>query len=280
MDALALLCNLHADGPFTLQRLRRSGCESLGVLLELSPLELANYLDGNERTADRFLREAELLAERLEEERPWRSEEPARAADSALFEDDLLEEEEEEEPEDEEAYAYDEEDEDEEDAEEEEAEEEEEVYAYDEVDEDEEALEDDVVAGEAEIGPVLDAWRDADLDSPPEDPVDYELPRLAAPAAANQALDELHLAGLDADLKDRLREVGVLSLKGLLDASPLELARSLPLPFTRVKHLQFLANRVWHGRSEPLSAPESYDELVAAERLDASGPFAGLRKTH
>ncbi len=32
MDTLALLCNLHADGPATLQRLRRAGCESLAAL--------------------------------------------------------------------------------------------------------------------------------------------------------------------------------------------------------------------------------------------------------
>ena len=34
MDALALLCTLHADGPTTLKRLRRSGCEDLSSLVD------------------------------------------------------------------------------------------------------------------------------------------------------------------------------------------------------------------------------------------------------
>src|SRR5262245_41766891 len=67
MDSLALLCNLHADGPATLQRLRRAGCESLATLLHLEPSDLALQLDWNERLAERFLREAALLAERLED---------------------------------------------------------------------------------------------------------------------------------------------------------------------------------------------------------------------
>jgi hypothetical protein len=258
MDALALLCNLHADGPFTLQRLRRSGCDSLTVLLELAPVQLATHLDGSERTAQRFLREANLLTERLEDEDPWEQE---HAEEIEVDEPLLHGGEVEEEAELDETHGYDEEEEAE--AEEEEAEEEEE--------EEEEILDE---AAEGEIAHVLDAWRQVDDDAPPEDPVDYVVPRAAPPSAANKALDELHLDGLDGALRERLGQVGILSLKGLVEASPLELARSLPLAFTRVKHIQFLAARVWQERSEPLQAPRSYDELVAVERLDASGPFA------
>ncbi|MEO2236906.1 MAG: hypothetical protein ABGW95_01485, partial [Candidatus Poseidoniia archaeon] len=48
MDALALLCTLHADGPATLKRLRRAGCTSLERLDAFEPeeLELLKQLDG------------------------------------------------------------------------------------------------------------------------------------------------------------------------------------------------------------------------------------------
>jgi len=304
MDALSLLCNLHADGPFTLQRLRRSGCDSMAGLLELAPVQLATHLDGSERTAQRFLREAELLAERLEDENPWERgpsvevevgeaaleepvlEEPVHEEplDEVFEEDELDADELEEEAESDEAYGYDEDEDDEveacEDGDSEEYEEDEDCEEDEDEDEDETeyAAEDEVILDEAagkEIDHVLGVWRQTDHDAPPEDPVDYIVPRPAPPVAANQALDELHLDGLDIALRERLGEVGILSLKGLVEASPLDLTRRLPLPFTRVKHIQFLARRVWDERSEPLQAPRSYDELVEVERLDASGPFAG-----
>ena len=91
MDALALLCNLHADGPRTLQRLRRAGCESLVALFDIEPASLVPCFDGDAGALERFLREAELLSERLEE-----SGLPPHApldVDSALEEDeDELEE--------------------------------------------------------------------------------------------------------------------------------------------------------------------------------------------
>ena len=65
MNALALLCNLHADGPLTLQRLRRAGCESLAALIETDPADLAESLGADHEFAARFQREAALLAERV-----------------------------------------------------------------------------------------------------------------------------------------------------------------------------------------------------------------------
>jgi len=313
MDALALLCNLHADGPFTLQRLRRSGCESLDVLLELPALQLSTHLDGSERTAERFLREAQLLAERLEDQTRYEvnetdgrpragfgdqtpeefgagldldsalepepeaaPEQPARelSLEESLAEDEL----DEDEAEYDEAYGHGEEA-DEFEADEFEADE----FEADEVELDEVELDDHDLAAEKEIETVLDTWREADLDSPPDDPTDYVVPRPEPPSTANQALDELRLEGVAPALRERLGEIGILSLRGLIDAPPLDLARNLPLGFTRVKHIQFLARRLWNEREEqrsepgrgPIAAPRSYDELVAVERLDASGPFAG-----
>jgi hypothetical protein len=66
MDTLALLCNLHADGPATLAKLRASGCRTLGELENLPQRALAHVLGGNAERARRFLREAALLGGRVE----------------------------------------------------------------------------------------------------------------------------------------------------------------------------------------------------------------------
>ncbi len=66
MDAMTLLCNLHADGPATRELLRRAGYDSFEELLELSAEELARTLDSTVRFAQRFLREGASLAERCE----------------------------------------------------------------------------------------------------------------------------------------------------------------------------------------------------------------------
>lgn len=76
MDALALLCNLYGDGPATLKRLRSAGCDSFGALDDLEPDQLAPILGTNEAAARRFLREARLLVERLEDEELEQEERP------------------------------------------------------------------------------------------------------------------------------------------------------------------------------------------------------------
>jgi hypothetical protein len=65
MDGLALLCALHADGPQSLRRLRRSGCPSLEAVTTLDPDRLADLLASTPASAQRFRREAELLLARL-----------------------------------------------------------------------------------------------------------------------------------------------------------------------------------------------------------------------
>ncbi len=92
MDAMALLCNVHADGPATRKLLRRAGCDSLEALLAIPPEELAGILGSSPSFARRILQEAENLAarvgssllERDEEETMARSQRsqtaPARAA--------------------------------------------------------------------------------------------------------------------------------------------------------------------------------------------------------
>lgn len=66
MDALALLCTLHADGPSTLKNLRQAGCGSLEALESMEEESLSRVLGGPPAVARRFVREARHLRERLD----------------------------------------------------------------------------------------------------------------------------------------------------------------------------------------------------------------------
>ncbi len=65
MDTFMLLCNLHADGPATRQRLRQAGCDSIEGLSRLSAQELARLLETTPTAAERLQRQAQGLAERI-----------------------------------------------------------------------------------------------------------------------------------------------------------------------------------------------------------------------
>jgi len=65
MDGLALLCALHADGPQSLRRLRRSGCPSLESIAGLDIDRLAELLASTPSAAQRFQREAHILLMRI-----------------------------------------------------------------------------------------------------------------------------------------------------------------------------------------------------------------------
>ncbi len=65
MDALALLCTLHADGPSSLKRLRSRGCGDLSTLLSRTPDAVADDLKIERPAARRLIREARLLADRV-----------------------------------------------------------------------------------------------------------------------------------------------------------------------------------------------------------------------
>ena len=65
MEALALLCTLHADGPATLKRLRRAGCGTLQQLEQFEPEQLANLLEIPAAVARRLLKESRHLSERM-----------------------------------------------------------------------------------------------------------------------------------------------------------------------------------------------------------------------
>lgn len=65
MDGLALLCALHADGPQSLRKLRRSGCPSLESVATFDVERLAELLGSTPNAALRFQREAQHLLVRL-----------------------------------------------------------------------------------------------------------------------------------------------------------------------------------------------------------------------
>jgi hypothetical protein len=87
MDALALLCNLHADGPATLQILRKVGCDTLADVVEAKVEELGSHLEMTPRAAKRFQREAGILVTRLDGEllEPLRREEIGEASPPRSF---------------------------------------------------------------------------------------------------------------------------------------------------------------------------------------------------
>ncbi len=68
MDALALLCTLHADGPATLRRLRAAGCDSLAALESLPVGQLGELLQVTPAVARRLEREARALRTRLDDD--------------------------------------------------------------------------------------------------------------------------------------------------------------------------------------------------------------------
>ena len=69
MDGLALFCNLCADGPVTLRRLRAAGVRELGELERVEPATLALWLHASLPQAQAFVAEARKLARRIAEPR-------------------------------------------------------------------------------------------------------------------------------------------------------------------------------------------------------------------
>lgn len=257
MDTLALLCNLHADGPATLHRLRRAGCESLAALCRLEAGALASRLEWNERTAERFLREASLLAERVQEDEPVGGglEAPAFELEALLVEDL-----------DDSAAEPEEEDED--------------AELEEEAEEDLEEVAAQAAAPQERVDAVLGAWRELDRVAPPSEPGEFVIPRPAP--APDLALDAVELEGLTPRLVARLAELGVTRLRQFAEARELDLARALPLGFTRLKHLQFgarqrlaalpavpatLAPTPVEAAFEPFTPPPS-------DPFETAGPFA------
>lgn len=276
MDTLALLCNLHADGPETLHRLRTAGWDSLAELSDVEPGELAKALDVTATRAKRFQREAQYLATRLGDdpdsnEGPifktgWSETKPevsvasegagkGRTKGKAATPEPSA-------PTKPTAAAP---------AETASASKERvdsTAAAGGRAEVDSNCSTDGTGSGAAARGKrepdqasmmdrVLATWREADARQPPQPPGDMIFP---APAKANEPLLTAgEIDGLDANTVSTLAAAGVVRLAQLAEAAALELSNSTKLDFTRLLRLQFLARRkletlASEARTEPPKA--------------------------
>jgi len=274
MDPLALLCNLHADGAASLERLQRADCRDLGAIEALRELELAALLGEGPAFARRFQREAALLRARLgvdlleaveEDDAPRAAvsaapaEPPApatpppartRAPRASSSESKAA-------PKASAAHKG------------------------------SELGRRELYAGKPLMGAVLDAWRARDLVDPPA--------AVVAPArgpnasSGEDALQPGQLDGLGSAELAQLARAGCTTRSALLAAGAPALARASGLALTRVLRWQFLARRSLASATAvapaaPVAALPNAPGQVApplpstgaadAGALDASGPFA------
>lgn len=255
MDALALLCTLHADGPTTLRRLRDAGCGSLEDLGHVSADRLAELLGVSAAAGRRFLREASSLAERIGRQglEPEDDAAPAVSASASTPDRGILSP----------------------------------VpptvaRGLDRTDRKvlervidrwraEEAR--DEAARSADPQPSATEIPESRL-SPSERPTLEPAERPLEPAG--RPLRPGSLDGLDARSCERLCAAGCSTIEGLAAASALELARRTALPFTLVRRLQFVAARHVAAMPEfpaaPIPARERTAELRSPSYASAPGP--------
>jgi hypothetical protein len=221
MQALALLCNLHADGPATLQRLRRAGYESVSSVLDLEPERLASVAGWQRDAAERFLREARCLAERLDEGLLEEDEgvEPVEALPPARRELGQRSAPERR-------------------TEEHEGASEPRMRAL-------VGPESRARASEPVLARVLGAWRDLDRTDPPEPPR-LLVPQPPPGTGRGTPLSDARIEGLDRERIERLVRARIPTLEALAATRTLELARALGVGFTRAARLQLLARRRLH----------------------------------
>jgi hypothetical protein len=247
MDPLALLSNLHGDGPATLHRLRRQGCEGLPGLLGLKADELGAVLGWESVRAERFLREARSLAARLgeglldpeEDLLDVRPRPDAAHGSGAPARDEVLAD----------GSAAE--------ALEQEAEEEALEKA-------EEQAEDEAVPVEL-CAEVIERWRELDAREPV--PNDVLVPRAPAPQEpVRRSLAEAGIDGLDPVRVRALIAAGIGSVEELAACDDFDLHQRTGFSFTVASRLVFLARRAAQASPAPVRGK--------AARLDASGPFA------
>lgn len=280
MDALALFCNLHGDGPETLAALREAGCERLAQVADMDPELLGAVLGRDVTGVGRFQREAAVLASRVEgdasTERPADAEaasapEPEAATESNVLQpaarelrtNDLdreraLLETLEFNPKEVQARTQQIHEQFERTAEQAER-----VAAQVEEARSAGGTEEGAapVGGtpklprvaqlaspkEPQMGPVaaavLDLWRS--LDQPGEPQAVERQPLPAARPAAESTVDAplAALAGLGEPVIDALSRIGIDSVGALAAADPLDLTRRTKLPYTHLAHVTFLARR-------------------------------------
>jgi hypothetical protein len=267
MDAMALLCMLHADGPSTLKSLRQAGCGSLESIESMEEERLAKVLGGPPAAARRFVREARHLRERLGPERLGGGildrEESVVEALAAPLPD----------------------------------------FASAPASTDSDVLRDEEFATAGGVEPdafdeALAAWRTLDLEQPegqPEEQVEElvdELPPAAPraraefefgaelasamrtlaepepepePAKSGTQLVPGRLDGLEPELCLELVAAGLETIEELADSDPLRLSESLGIPYSRLWRLACIARR---ATAAPPAEPPQVLHAVPAPQLD------------
>ena len=244
MDALALLCTLHADGPTTLRRLRDAGCGSLEDLGHVSADRIAELLGVSPAAARRFQREAGNLADRLgrQDLEPEEEAAPAASAPSSVPDHTVLA------PAPPAASR-----------------------GLDRTDRQvlervidrwraEEALEavnsQDVAHLDASgrLAAIRAESRLSPSERPTLEPAARPTPEPALEPAGRPLIAGA-LDGLDERMSARLQAAGCETIESLVADSALELARRADLPFTLVRRLQFLAGRAAPVALESPAAP-------------------------
>ncbi|MCB9904592.1 MAG: hypothetical protein H6831_09315 [Planctomycetes bacterium] len=227
MDALALLCTLHADGPTTLRRLRDAGCGSLEDLGHVSADRLAELLGVSPAAGRRFLREASSLADRIGRQGLEPEDDAAPAASIAARPDHAVLSPAPPAP----------------------------TRGLDRTDR--KVLERVIDRWRAEEAREEEQQRSAEVEHRPWPRSEPRLSPSERPTLepAGRALAPGALDGLDARICDRLAEAGCATLEDLAADSALELARRSKVPFTLVRRLQFLAARAVAAKRDLPAAP-------------------------
>lgn len=221
MEAIALLCTLHADGPATLRRLRASGCDSLEALENMPALELSQLLRSTPAVARRLVREARLLRVRVTEDPLEREEAPEGmirgASAEAAFEAEFTE------------------------------------SALDEADQEllSRVLDTPVVEASEPMAQAEPLSLPGALASEPA-AVQAEPQELPEPAPVPQPVQRTRLTaadldGLDEELCLQLAQADIRDLEGLAGVDCDRLAQSTGRSFAQLRRLQFLAQRCLPG---------------------------------
>lgn len=251
MDALALFCNLHGDGPQTLALLREVGCLRLADIAELDPDTLGRILGRDASGVARFVREARVLGQRVEGELPPAAELVPQPPPQPQPREEVAEQA----PEPTEPEPA-------------ESEPEPEPEAGPAPDSERTTLAKKVTYSSPPrpaAGPVaaavLELWRTLDAapstgGGPATGAVPSAAPRPPAPPAAEPPAAELPveapsrrladagLTGLTASELEALAHVGIETVEDLAAADALELSRRTQLAYTHLAHVAFLARRL------------------------------------
>lgn len=247
MDALALLCNLHGDGPVTMAALRDIGCEDLLGLEAIGDQMLEQLLRRDSSGVARFRREARLLHERIEgeclvevEPKPVELLEPEPSVEVEA-----------------------------------------ELIPASQSVADESSPAPQGQAGSPVVDAVLELWRSFDQDS-----VDLDHQGVQAPIEADAdteelsaQLSEVEINGLRATELEALAGAGIVTLAQFAEADPLVLSRQIGLAYTHLAHLAYLARKL-HQRAQgmiPAKAPSGVRGLQSISMPpdeSAAGPFA------